>query len=101
MAELVPIPWLMPAAALACVAFVVFVAHVAIVRARRRRAERAGLRPPPPAFDLAELSRMVAAGTLTSAEFDRLLAVMAKRREAHPQPPVAGPRGFEVLPPKG
>src|SRR5437764_7893420 len=101
MGAIVHTPWTVMAMSLACPGFAAFVVFVAIVRARRRLANRAGPRPPPPAFDLAELSRMVAAGTLTPAEFDRLRDALARRQVAGPPPPPAGPRGFEVLPHKG
>lgn len=73
-------------------------ATIGVMRALRWWLER---RPPPPSgdFSLEEVEEMRARGDLNEAEYQRVRAGVLARRSAAPPP--KGPRGFDVLPPKG
>ena len=68
------------------------------IRVLRRVAVRLADAPAHPGFDMAELNDMLAAGLISSDEFDRLQQlILAQRNRAIPL--AQGPdRGFEVLP---
>lgn len=72
------------------------VAQILAMRIRRRYKSRADRRAPDP-FDLAEIHAMKESGKITTAEAERLKAIVLQRRGVIPPQP-KGPRGFDVLP---
>src|SRR2546423_12968164 len=76
-----------------------FGGFIFVMRTLRRSAARDSAAPPPPAFDLLEIQRLLDTGKITPEEHARLRDLVLKQGSESPTaalPP--GPRGFEVIP---